>query len=322
MKGGTNVPWLAAVGGAVMAAFGASAVTIAAFSGFATIIGGMVVGAAVGGLYAAVTGGDILQGVLYGAVGGAVIGGGYAAFVYAGTGTGFGTAATAAGSSAPATATGGALGAVGNTGEGAMSATLGTEGATTGITTTGTGAFESVATEASIFTSEHVIATGQVASLGAGLLKGATGDDYAKEKIKSDEKISAETLEAQKEMNARNNDTALAQAKIQAGSAAAQNASQEKMAAARLEFDQSKFSKEFDEMQFIDRENRREKRKAKNDFEGGLNDAADMTVAGVQTLETQQRRRNLPSPVWYQKLQPAKPEAPAAPAQSGILRTA
>ena len=62
--------FVAAIGAAVVSAFGATAT-----AGIAAVVGGAVVGAAVGALYSAVTGGDILKGTLFGAIGGAVTGG-------------------------------------------------------------------------------------------------------------------------------------------------------------------------------------------------------------------------------------------------------
>ena len=62
--------FVAAIGAAVVSAFGATAT-----AGIAAVVGEAVVGAAVGALYSAVTGGDILKGALFGAIGGAVTGG-------------------------------------------------------------------------------------------------------------------------------------------------------------------------------------------------------------------------------------------------------
>lgn len=62
--------FVAAIGAAVVSAFGATAT-----AGIAAVVGGAVVGAAVGALYSAVTDGDILKGTLFGAIGGAVTGG-------------------------------------------------------------------------------------------------------------------------------------------------------------------------------------------------------------------------------------------------------
>lgn len=62
--------FVAAIGAAVVSAFGATAT-----AGVAAVVGNAVVGAAVGALYSAVTDGDILKGTLFGAIGGAVTGG-------------------------------------------------------------------------------------------------------------------------------------------------------------------------------------------------------------------------------------------------------
>jgi len=286
------MPWLAGIGVAVAGAFGAS---VAATSLTAMVVGGMVVGAAVGGLYAAVTGGNILKGVLYGAVGGAVVGGGAYAMGYGGYGvvssesmavpisgaTSVGAGENAAMAAAEASQSGGILGSVGGGGE--ITKTTAGEG------------FK-------LFSSEGMYATGAISSLGGAFLKGGAEGDAAEKSIEASERMQSEKLAADKEIAKAANETALAQAEIAAGSADARNKSAEKMAAADLEFNKEKFSKEFSESQWRDRTDREEKETARQRFETGLGEASKY-VAGntkvVTLVESSRRRKQLPSPAWY-----------------------
>jgi len=284
------MPWLAGIGVAVAGAFGAS---VAATSLTAMVVGGMVVGAAVGGLYAAVTGGNILKGVLYGAVGGAVVGGGAYAMGYGGYGvvssesmavpisgaTSVGAGENAAMAAAEASQSGGILGG----GGGVATKTTAEEG------------FK-------LFSAEGMYATGAASSLGGAFLKGGAEGDANDKSIAASERMQSEKLAADKEIAKANNEAALAQAEIAAGSADARNKSAEKMAAADLEFNKEKFSKEFSESQWRDRTDREEKETARQRFETGLGEASKY-VAGntkvVNLVESSRRRKQLPSPAWY-----------------------
>lgn len=73
--------WLSAIGGVVAAAFGATAISV----GVASIVGGLVVGAAAGALYTAFKGGNLFKNMAFGALGGAALGG-VGAFMTGGTG--------------------------------------------------------------------------------------------------------------------------------------------------------------------------------------------------------------------------------------------
>ena len=63
--------WMAAIGGVVASAFGASAISV----GMASIVGGLVVGAAAGAIYTAFKGGNLFKNMAFGALGGAALGG-------------------------------------------------------------------------------------------------------------------------------------------------------------------------------------------------------------------------------------------------------
>ena len=307
--------WIAGIGIAVSAAFGATAV-----SGLtAMVVGGVVVGAAVGGLYSAVTGGNILKGVLYGAVGGAVVGaGGYAlgfGEVAAGGGT-MGAATTASGSQLSGTLGAEELGAQLGGAEISISGGIGS-GATGGE---GFGA--------ALFTKDGIGFLGGAASLGAAFLNGGAAGDLGKDQIESNEKITSEKLAAEKEMAAANNKTALAVAGMQAESAARARESQERIAANELAFGKEKFGKEFDESQWRDRDDRKTVETAKREFAEGITEASKYVAGSTQVVslvESNRRRNELPSPSWYDRNATTTTVAsnqPAAqtPAQStGIL---
>ena len=307
--------WVAGIGVAIAGAFGA---TIAATGITAMVVGGLVVGAAVGGLYSAITGGSILKGVLYGAVGGAVIGAGGAALGFGGASTGVSGAGVTGG-----------IGAVGNTEVGILSATYGAEASVTG----GVGGLvaKTGGLGASLFTKDGIGAVGAVASLGQGFLKGGLDSDFEYAKIESNEKLTEADLDARKEMNRRDNDTALAVAGMQAESAAGARESQEKMAAAELAFGKEKFSKEFEESQWRDRNDRETAETAKKKFAEGITEASKYVAGSTQVVnlvESNRRRKELPSPSWYDRnaastTQTAQtPAAAQAPAQATTQPTA
>ena len=63
--------WMAAIGGVVASAFGATAIS----AGMAAVVGGLVVGAAAGAIYTAFKGGNLFKNMAFGALGGAALGG-------------------------------------------------------------------------------------------------------------------------------------------------------------------------------------------------------------------------------------------------------
>lgn len=299
--------WIAGIGAAVAGIFTAGAVSSLA----SMVVGGLIVGAAVGGLYSAITGGDILDGVLYGALGGAVLGAGGAAL-----GFGSGTLGSVAGGEIAA----GAI-PVGIEGS-AYGAAAVTELSTSGGILGGVGAGIKSAGSA-LFTSEGFGAIGAVSSLGSAFLKGGMESDSIDKQIASSERMQSEKLDAEREMAAAANETALAQAEMAAESAAANRESQEKLATAELDFSKDKFSKEFGEDQWRDREDRREKKEAKERFEEGLQEASEYVAGNTQVanlVDSSRRRKELPSPAWYERPAPTtEPPAQPQPAATGML---
>lgn len=295
------MPWLGGIGAAVAAFVG---ISVAAASVTAVVIGGIVVGAAVGGLYAAVTGGDILKGVLYGAVGGAVVG-------FGGVALGFAGPVTAAGGAgfAPTTA-GGLTGSLATEAE--VAGAVGT--ATTEVSVTGGILGGAPAAGGSLFTTEGLMMTQAVGSLGSAFLQAVAMGDAAEGQIASNEKMQSERLAADKELAEAGNATQLQAAEIARAAGDARNKSAEKMAAADLDFNKNKFSQEFTEDQWRDRTDREEKATAKQQFQSGLEQASQYVAGNTQTVglvESSRRRKALPSPAWY--AQSAKPAAQGAP---------
>jgi len=172
------------VAGAVFAGLGAigSFVTFDLAAGaVASLVGGIVAGAAVGGITAAVTGGDIGKGLLYGAVGGLAVAGG--AGIISGELTMTSLMTSFADTFNPAEIP------TGVSAPGGTSAYYGPGGAPTTTSFAekflGSKAFEGVG-------------TALVSGLGsaASALMGDTPQDYTLEKIKSQEKMAAESNKA------------------------------------------------------------------------------------------------------------------------------
>lgn len=163
--------FVAAIGAAVVGAFGATASVAVA-----GVVGGAIVGAAVGALYSAVTDGDILKGALFGAIGGAVTGGLGASLNMTGgaaVSEGMSTAASTAGESAYVAAADTALG-IGNTAvdTAATGGLMGATGATNAATMSASDMF---------FKSAANSAGNNIFSLGAAFLNAGAGDSRTEE---------------------------------------------------------------------------------------------------------------------------------------------
>lgn len=255
------MPWLAAVG--VWVGISATAV------GLATVVGGIIVGAAIGALYSVVTGGDILKGILYGAIGGAVVGGAGAALGLGGA-TGAGGAATAE------------AGVAGTT-VGSTAAELGGTLTAAEISTAGT--------SASLFSAEGLGAAASMMSVGSAFMAGGQKLDpdaqmaLAREKMASDERIAAMS---------GSGSTSLEETKLRI-------ASGEKLAASDLLENARQFDESLQERIFEDRETRKEEEEARGRFEVGILEASEYIKGATETVsavESSSQRRDLPTPVW------------------------
>lgn len=253
--------WLSAIGGVVAAAFGATAISV----GVASIVGGLVVGAAAGALYTAFKGGNLFKNMAFGALGGAALGG-VGAFMTGGTGA-FTATAQIGGLGAGQVATGmtnvwGAMGGAAT--EGGGGGLLGGIGGALGQGSN----------------------MGGVSMLGAAFLNGLDADkDRAANLELGNKKIDADIAAA--EMGATTSrENALTAAET---------------AANQLEFAKDRFGKEFAEDNRRYNQERDDATKLRDDFRSSV--VAGSTYASgamptIKPVEIKRQRMQLPQPSW------------------------
>ena len=261
--------WMAAIGGVVASAFGATAIS----AGMASVVGGLVVGAAAGAIYTAFKGGNLPKNMAFGALGGAALGGvgaymagGTAAFTSANSAalTGLGVAESAANVSA---VWGGMSGAAEVGGGSVVGGLLGG--------------------------GSNVMGMGGLASLGAAFLNGKAAD--------KDRDAELAWKEKEYELANKKLDQDMAAAEMAASTSRENALTAAETAASQLEFAREKFSKEFDEdkrrydTEWQDAQDLRDQ--FRQSVVAGSQYASGSTPT-IRPLELKRQRMELPQPSW------------------------
>ena len=262
--------WMAAIGGVVASAFGATAIS----AGMAAVVGGIVVGAAAGAIYTAFKGGNLFKNMAFGALGGAALGG-VGAYMTGGAAM-FGetaaigtSAANAAGNVAELwgyQASGGGLLAGGGAGAGGGGA-----GSNAGVWGLG----------------------GLVGNLGAGYLNGLQAT--------KDREADLAMQEKRFELENKGIDAQLAAAEMGATTSRENALTAAETAANQLEFAKDKFGKEFAEDTRRYNQERDDATKLRDDFRSSV--VAGSTYASgamptIKPVEIKRQRMQLPQPSW------------------------
>ena len=263
--------WLSAIGGVVAAAFGASAISV----GMASIVGGLVVGAAAGAIYTAFKDGNLLKNMAFGALGGAALGGIGAAAAGGGWVTASSTEVASATSSVYAA--GGAAAGV----NGAMGAASTTSGLLGGAAVGGS----------------NLQGIGGLAGLGAAFLNGMDADKDRDAELKQKELDRAANLE----LGNKKIDADIAAAEMGATSSRENALTAAETAANQLEFAKDKFSKEFAEDTRRYNQERDDATKLRDDFRSSVvagSQYASGAMPTIKPVEIKRQRMQLPQPSW------------------------
>ena len=263
--------WMAAIGGVVASAFGASAISV----GMASIVGGLVVGAAAGAIYTAFKGGNLFKNMAFGALGGAALGG-VGAFMTGGTGA-FTATAQIGGLAAGEVATGmtsvwGAMSGSGAAGGGGL---LGGIGGAMGQGSN----------------------LGGVSMLGAAFLNGLDADKDRDADLKQKELDRAANLE----LGNKKIDADIAAAEMGATTARENALTAAETAANQLEFAKDKFGKEFAEDARRYNQERDDATKLRDDFRSSVvagSQYASGAMPTIKPVEIKRQRMQLPQPSW------------------------
>ena len=263
--------WMAAIGGVVASAFGASAISV----GMASIVGGLVVGAAAGAIYTAFKGGNLFKNMAFGALGGAALGG-VGAFMAGGTGA-FTATAQIGGLAAGEVATGmtsvwGAMSGSGAAGGGGI---LGGIGGAMGQGSN----------------------LGGVSMLGAAFLNGLDADKDRDAELKQKELDRAANLE----LGNKKIDADIAAAEMGATTARENALTAAETAANQLEFAKDKFGKEFAEDTRRYNQERDDATKLRDDFRSSVvagSQYASGAMPTIKPVEIKRQRMQLPQPSW------------------------
>ena len=263
--------WMAAIGGVVASAFGASAISV----GMASIVGGLVVGAAAGAIYTAFKGGNLFKNMAFGALGGAALGG-VGAFMAGGTGA-FTATAQIGGLAAGEVATGmtsvwGAMSGSGAAGGGGL---LGGIGGAMGQGSN----------------------LGGVSMLGAAFLNGLDADKDRDAELKQKELDRAANLE----LGNKKIDADIAAAEMGATTSRENALTAAETAANQLEFAKDKFGKEFAEDTRRYNQERDDATKLRDDFRSSVvagSQYASGAMPTIKPVEIKRQRMQLPQPSW------------------------
>ena len=263
--------WMAAIGGVVASAFGASAISV----GTASIVGGLVVGAAAGAIYTAWKGGNLFKNMAFGALGGAALGG-VGAFMAGGTGA-FTATAQIGGLAAGEVATGmtsvwGAMSGSGAAGGGGL---LGGIGGAMGQGSN----------------------LGGVSMLGAAFLNGLDADKDRDAELKQKELDRAANLE----LGNKKIDADIAAAEMGATTSRENALTAAETAANQLEFAKDKFGKEFAEDTRRYNQERDDATKLRDDFRSSVvagSQYASGAMPTIKPVEIKRQRMALPQPSW------------------------
>ena len=263
--------WMAAIGGVVASAFGASAISV----GMASIVGELVVGAAAGAIYTAFKGGNLFKNMAFGALGGAALGG-VGAFMAGGTGA-FTATAQIGGLAAGEVATGmtsvwGAMSGSGAAGGGGL---LGGIGGTLGQGSN----------------------LGGVSMLGAAFLSNLDADKDRDAELKQKELDRAANLE----LGNKKIDADIAAAEMGATTSRENALTAAETAANQLEFAKDKFGKEFAEDTRRYNQERDDATKLRDDFRSSVvagSQYASGAMPTIKPVEIKRQRMQLPQPSW------------------------
>ena len=263
--------WMAAIGGVVASAFGASAISV----GMASIVGELVVGAAAGAIYTAFKGGNLFKNMAFGALGGAALGG-VGAFMAGGTGA-FTATAQIGGLAAGEVATGmtSAWGAMSGSGAAGGGGLLGGIGGAMGQGSN----------------------LGGVSMLGAAFLNGLDADKDRDAELKQKELDRAANLE----LGNKKIDADIAAAEMGATTSRENALTAAETAANQLEFAKDKFGKEFAEDTRRYNQERDDATKLRDDFRSSVvagSQYASGAMPTIKPVEIKRQRMQLPQPSW------------------------
>ena len=263
--------WMAAIGGVVASAFGASAISV----GMASIVGGLVVGAAAGAIYTAFKDGNLFKNMAFGALGGAALGGIGAAA--AGGGWVSASASQTAAATSSVYAAGGAAAGV----NGAMGAASTTSGLLGGAAVGGS----------------NLQGIGGLAGLGAAFLNGMDADKDRDAELKQKELDRAANLE----LGNKKIDADIAAAEMGATTSRENALTAAETAANQLEFAKDKFGKEFAEDTRRYNQERDDATKLRDDFRSSVvagSQYASGAMPTIKPVEIKRQRMQLPQPSW------------------------
>ena len=263
--------WIAAIGGVVASAFGATAISV----GAASIVGGLVVGAAAGAIYTAFKDGNLFKNMAFGALGGAALGG-IGAAAAGGSWVSASASQTAAATSSVYAAGGAAAGV-----NGAMGAASTTSGLLGGAAIGGS----------------NLQGIGGLAGLGAAFLNGLDADKDRDADLKQRELDRAANLE----LGNKKLDADIAAAEMAATTSRENALTAAETAANQLEFAKDKFGKEFAEDTRRYNQERDDATKLRDDFRSSV--VAGSTYASgamptIKPVEIKRQRMQLPQPSW------------------------
>lgn len=263
--------WMAAIGGVVASAFGATAISV----GVASIVGGLVVGAAAGAIYTAFKDGNLFKNMAFGALGGAALGGIGAAA--AGGGWVSASASQTAAATSSVYAAGGAAAGV----NGAMGAASTTSGLLGGAAIGGS----------------NLQGIGGLAGLGAAFLNGLDADKDRDADLKQKELDRAANLE----LGNKKIDADIAAAEMGATTSRENALTAAETAANQLEFAKDKFGKEFAEDTRRYNQERDDATKLRDDFRSSVvagSQYASGSMPTIKPVEIKRQRMQLPQPSW------------------------
>ena len=263
--------WMAAIGGVVASAFGASAISV----GMASIVGELVVGAAAGAIYTAFKGGNLFKNMAFGALGGAALGG-VGAFMTGGTGAFTATAQIGSlGAGQIATGMTNVWGAMSGSGAAGGGGILGGIGGAMGQGSN----------------------LGGVSMLGAAFLNGLDADKDRDAELKQKELDRAANLE----LGNRKIDADIAAAEMGATTSRENALTAAETAANQLEFAKDKFGKEFAEDTRRYNQERDDATKLRDDFRSSVvagSQYASGAMPTIKPVEIKRQRMQLPQPSW------------------------
>ena len=263
--------WMAAIGGVVASAFGAATVSV----GMASIVGGLVVGAAAGAIYTAFKDGNLFKNMAFGALGGAALGG-VGAFMAGGTGAYTATAqigTLTAGQTATGLSTAWNVMSGGNAagGGGLLGGIGGAMGQGSNL--------------------------GGVSMLGAAFLNGLDADKDRDAELKQKELDRAANLE----LGNKKIDADIAAAEMGATTSRENALTAAETAANQLEFAKDKFGKEFAEDTRRYNQERDDATKLRDDFRSSVvagSQYASGAMPTIKPVEIKRQRMQLPQPSW------------------------